>query len=131
MSARVSHTIAIRFRDIDSYGHVNNAVYLNYFEQCRMAWFRERIGKAWDWKKDGIILVKNEVEYLHPVKLSDTLVGEAWVEHVGNTSFVMAYELSVGEQREQVTRGRSTIVCFDFQTNCKQAVPEVWRQAMG
>ena len=28
-------TIAIRWRDMDNYGHVNNAVYLNYLEECR------------------------------------------------------------------------------------------------
>ncbi len=28
-------TIGIRWRDMDAYGHVNNAVYLNYLEECR------------------------------------------------------------------------------------------------
>jgi acyl-CoA thioester hydrolase len=27
--------LRIRWRDMDNYGHVNNAVYLNYLEECR------------------------------------------------------------------------------------------------
>jgi len=36
--------IRIRWRDIDAYGHVNNAVYLNYLEECRDAWVEEILG---------------------------------------------------------------------------------------
>ena len=35
----------IRFRDIDAMGHVNNAVFLSYFEQARIHFFRQLVGK--------------------------------------------------------------------------------------
>ena len=43
--------IAIRWRDMDAYGHVNNAVYLNYLEECRDAWAQSVLGgvaDTWD-----------------------------------------------------------------------------------
>jgi acyl-CoA thioester hydrolase len=44
--------IEIRWRDVDAYGHVNNAVYLNYLEEARDAWVQEVLGTAsgstWD-----------------------------------------------------------------------------------
>ena len=40
--------IKIRWRDMDAYGHVNNAVYLNYLEECRDAWVNEVLGKVAD-----------------------------------------------------------------------------------
>lgn len=36
--------IPIRWRDMDAYGHVNNAVYLNYLEECRDAWVEQVLG---------------------------------------------------------------------------------------
>lgn len=39
-------TIRIRWRDMDAYGHVNNAVYLTYLEECRDAWSQELLGPA-------------------------------------------------------------------------------------
>jgi acyl-CoA thioester hydrolase len=40
--------IQIRWRDMDAYGHVNNAVYLNYLEQARDAWVQEVLGPVTD-----------------------------------------------------------------------------------
>jgi acyl-CoA thioester hydrolase len=43
--------IAIRWRDMDAYGHVNNAVYLTYLEECRDAWAQSVLGSVsntWD-----------------------------------------------------------------------------------
>ena len=43
--------IGIRWRDMDAYGHVNNAVYLTYLEECRDAWAQSVLGQVsntWD-----------------------------------------------------------------------------------
>ena len=43
--------IQLRWRDMDAYGHVNNAVYLNYLEDCRDEWVQKtlgRVGDTWD-----------------------------------------------------------------------------------
>jgi acyl-CoA thioester hydrolase len=67
--------IPIRWRDMDAYGHVNNAVYLNYLEECRDAWAQSVLGgvaDTWDFvlahvgidyrnqltQEDGEILVR-------------------------------------------------------------------------
>jgi len=44
-------SIRIRWRDMDAYGHVNNAVYLTYLEECRDAWLQSLLGSedaGWD-----------------------------------------------------------------------------------
>ena len=40
--------IPIRWSDMDAYGHVNNAVYLNYLEEVRDAWANEVLGEVVD-----------------------------------------------------------------------------------
>jgi acyl-CoA thioester hydrolase len=59
--------IQVRFSDIDVMGHVNNAVYLSYFEMTRVHYFRELLGLEWDWKSHGILLVRNEIDYIKPI----------------------------------------------------------------
>lgn len=44
----LERTIAIRWRDMDAYGHVNNAVYLTYLEEARDAWVQEMLGTVTD-----------------------------------------------------------------------------------
>lgn len=44
MRAIFSHRLDVRFRDCDPMGHVNNAVYLTYLEQARLALWRSLWG---------------------------------------------------------------------------------------
>lgn len=104
--------IQVRFRDCDMMGHINNAVYLSYFEQARMHYFEQLIGADWDYKKDGILLVRNEVEYLKPILLHDVPEILVYLEAIGEKSFTLGYEVKVdGELR---SKGLSKLVCFDF-----------------
>jgi len=48
--------IPIRFADIDAFGHVNNAIYLTYFEIARSAYWEEVI--KWDWEKVDLAISK-------------------------------------------------------------------------
>ena len=58
--------LQIRFADIDSMGHVNNAVYLSYFEYTRLHYFKALLPANWDWVSNGIILAQTEVSFLNP-----------------------------------------------------------------
>lgn len=106
--------IQVRFRDCDMMGHVNNAVYLSYFEQARMHYFEELIGADWDYKKDGILLVKNEVEYLKPILLHDLPEIIVYLVEIGEKSFTLGYDVHVND--EVRSRGVSKLVCFDFKS---------------
>jgi acyl-CoA thioester hydrolase len=44
--APVLERIAIRYKDLDPYGHVNNAVYLEFFEEIHLAYWRALAGIA-------------------------------------------------------------------------------------
>ena len=124
--------LQIRFADLDMAHHVHNGVYLSYFEQARMDFLRQVIGKDNDWKKRGLILARNEVDYRQPVHLSDAVEVETWCSNVGTKSFDLSYALFVkdGEGRKLCTQGRSVMVCFDYHANASVAVPERWRQAL-
>lgn len=125
------HKIEVRFADLDVMGHVNNAIFLNYFEQGRMSFFRQRIGDSWDWNKYGIIVARNEIDYLTPVLLHDEVYVTAEYGTFGNKSFQMSmlvYKLEDG-QKVGCARGLVTVVCFDYQQKKTIPVPEAWRKA--
>lgn len=118
-------TVEIRFADIDAMGHVNNAVYFSYFEQARMAYFKERVARIWDWNEDGIIVARNEIDYVFPVLLNDRMVIRLWVNHVGNKSFSVCYRVVVGERL--CATGKSVLVCFNHKNKATQVLPEAWK----
>lgn len=112
--------IHVRFADCDMMGHVNNAVYLSYFEQARMHYFAQMVDENWDWKKNGIILVKNEVTYLKPILLHDEPLVCMQLKVIGRSSFTLVYVVKVKEVT--VATGESKLVCFDFSSQQPVAV---------
>jgi YbgC/YbaW family acyl-CoA thioester hydrolase len=72
-----SYPLTVRGYELDSYGHVNNSVYLNYLEQARWELFRET-GLLKNLQDSGLMLVVIDVHirYLREVCLFDELVVE-------------------------------------------------------
>ncbi len=60
------HRERIRWRDVDAYGHVNNAVYLNYLEECRDRWVSNVLGSAF-----GFVVVRVAIDYRSELSLED------------------------------------------------------------
>ncbi len=120
--------IQIRFSDIDLMGHVNNSIYLNYFESGRMHYLVSLLGIDWDWRKNGIILKTNEIEYFKPVFLGENPIVKVYLDFIGTKSFTLAYELTVND--EVKTTGKSVLVSFDFKENITKELDEKFRLAL-
>ncbi len=59
-------TIPIRWRDVDNYGHVNNAVYLTYLEEARDRWVRDTLGADVDF-----VIVRVAIDYRRELSQDD------------------------------------------------------------
>ena len=64
--------IEIRWRDMDDFGHVNNAVYLTYFESARMAWWMHLTHRT-DLRRMDMILARAEVDFRSPAAYAEVL----------------------------------------------------------
>jgi len=120
--------IQVRFSDLDVMGHVNNAIYLSYFEYARVYYFGLLLGKEWDWKTAGVLLVKNEVEYFIPILLTDTPEITIGLESIGTKSFCLNYEVKVNGK--VTTTGKSTLVCFDSRKHTSIEIPERMKEVL-
>lgn len=123
------YPIHIRFNDLDSYGIVNNAVYITYFEEGRKLWFQEHVGAEWDWERHGILLARHEVDYLLPLTLVDEAEIQLGIGNVRNKSFEVSYVIfkRSGSNWVECTRGKSVVVCYDYENRKTMAVPAGWR----
>ena len=125
--APVLKRIAIRYKDLDPYGHVNNAVYLEFFEEIRIAYWRtlaSLVGienlEAGDVPGARYVIAETTVRYRAPILLDDVLHGAASIPTVGNRSYAMDFELRTGESFERgtlVAEGFAAQVFFDPKTD--------------
>ncbi len=127
-----SFPIHIRFNDIDVIGHVNNAIYISYFEEARKDFFSELIDTKWDWSSEGTLLARNEIDYKAPIHLEDEARIEIWVSRIGNKSFDVNYRIIKNDNGNWIecTTGKSVVVCFNYKENKTIEIPEKWRAAL-
>jgi acyl-CoA thioester hydrolase len=104
----------LRWADMDSLGHVNNVVYVDYLQEARVDMLSlhpshtgaRRLG-------EGVVVVRHEVEFLHPLVFRPHPVRiETWVEKVGAGSFTLRYEIVDG--RVVCCRASTVLAPFVF-----------------
>lgn len=123
-------SISIRFRDIDAFGHVNNAVFLTYFEIARSAYWREII--HWDWNEVGIIVAKAEIDYLSPVLLTDILSAYVKTSRIGTSSFDIEYALvrETNGEEEICATGKTVCVTYNYLKKSSTPIPQTYKTRM-
>jgi acyl-CoA thioester hydrolase len=118
------HHEQVRFRDVDSVGHVNNAVYLTYLEEARIAF----VSQAKDEDPLGMVVARIEIDFRSPAELGETIEVSVVPGRVGNTSFTLHHEVRAGDRL--IAEASTVLVAYDYEKEEPRAVPEAWRKLM-
>lgn len=113
----------VRFRDVDSMGHVNNAVFLTYLEDARIAYllpFGAEVG--------NMILARVEIDFRAPLQVGDEIEIGVRPAGVGTKSFELEYEIRSGTA--VAAEAKTVIVSYDYESGTSVEVPESWREAL-
>ena len=117
-------TRPIAWGEMDAFGHLNNVHYFRYIEDARIAFL-----EAVDFFQYPLysVVLKNECIYKQPVVYPDTLTTQAFVTHVGNTSFSMHYEIYSQAQNRSIATAQSVIVLVCKESFEKREIPEAMK----
>ena len=108
------YELKTRWKDIDSFGHVNNAIFLTYIEDARIMYF-----KRWNVteKKRSLIVASIKIDYLRQiVHPSDLIVGQK-ISRIGNSSFDIQSAIFLHNDPKPAANSVVSCVCFDYQQN--------------
>ncbi len=113
------------FRDIDVLGHINNAVYVTWFEAARTAYIMELC--ALKRLEDlPVILAETTIRYIAQGEFGETVVIGTGVSRWGTKSFDLAYGISTTTGRVLAT-GRSVQVYYDYESRKTVPIPQQFR----
>jgi len=112
------HNINTRWKDMDSFGHINNAVYLTYIEDARSTFF-----KRWNLKsqKKSLVVASLKIDYFAQVKHPSKLVIGAKITRIGNSSFDIQSAIFIDGYNKPSALSLVTCVCYDYENG--QSVP--------
>lgn len=120
----VTIELPVQWGDLDSFGHVNNVIYLRWFESARIAYF-ERCGVLAGMPEVGPIQARQEIDYRLPLRYPDRLLVSTTVTRLGNTSFNMALRLrSQAHDRAIAAEGVAVMVMVDYRTGHKVSLSD-------
>ncbi len=106
-------TFSVRWGEMDALGHVNNAQYLRYFEESRVAWTAS-LGVFLHAQGESMILLKAAVTYKKPVTYPCDVRVDLFAGDVGRTSFNLLNTLTIVGDTAPAAIGEFVIVWFDY-----------------
>lgn len=121
-------TIDVRFRDLDAFGHVNNAVYLTYFEIARTSYFNAVHGRRLGVEDFGVVVAEAHCRYRSPAYLDERLVVEVATVTLRSRSFELAYRITDQADGRLVAEGRTVQVAFDHKARRTTTFPLAFRR---
>jgi acyl-CoA thioester hydrolase len=116
----------VAFRDLDVFGHVNNAVYLTYIENARIGYARQVLGIE---SLEGLLLIvaSVKVDFRSRANLGETLEIGSRTTRVGKKSFDLEHEIRSQDGR-LVAEVSTTLVAFDYDADTTMPIPPDWRE---
>lgn len=124
--------IPIRWGDMDAMGHVNNTVYLRYFETVRVQWLDTLGAPVRPEAGQGVVIVNAFVNFLRQVSYPGTLRAELYVANPGRSSFE-TYLTLVRTDAPDLTcaEGGAKTVWTDYAAQQSRPLPDWLRSHLG
>ncbi|WP_407470705.1 acyl-CoA thioesterase [Xanthomonas campestris] len=121
--------ISVRWRDMDSMGHVNNAKYISYLEEARVRWMLGVEGVAMT-DRIAPVVAATDVNYKRPLVWPNDILVELFVERLGSSSVTIGHRI-LDQKDEGVlySDGNVVVVWIDTQTGKSASLPDAVRAA--
>jgi acyl-CoA thioester hydrolase len=124
-------SVQVRFRDIDAFGHVNNAVFFTFVELARIRYLLDVIQPPTRFDRLPLILARVELDFRSPIQFGEEVIVETRVERIGRTSFAMRHRMTAGPDARLAGDVQTVLVAYDYGTARPIPVPEEWRAKIG
>jgi acyl-CoA thioester hydrolase len=119
--------VEIRWSDVDGYGHVNNAVYSTYLEECRDEWLDGALGDpdaSWDF-----VVARVAIDFRRELKLEDDVVlVRCALARIGTASVTTSETILAGG--EVAAEAEAVLVARNRQRDASRPLTAAEREAL-
>ena len=119
--------IALRWRDLDAFNHVNNSNFMTYLEETRIRWF-DTLGEAWVTDTMAPLLAAVQMNYRMPIPYPSSVVVELFADRVGNSSVTLGHHIGSEDGTVLHADGHVVMVWIDRATGRPTALPDAVRR---
>ena len=116
--------IPIYISHINYGNHLDNAALLTLVSEARMRFFKHLGFSEGDIEGVGIIVADAAIQYRAEAFYGETLVFDMTVSDVGRVGCDLLYRVTKQESQQEVARGKTVIVFFDYAAREPAPIPE-------
>jgi len=123
--------VDVAWGEMDSYAHVNNAVYFRYFENARIVYL-DRIGWLASKLKSGLgpILASTSARFRKPVSYPDRLLVGTRTTDIQPDRITIEHRVVSTKLNAVACEGQGVVVSYDYNANAKAPIPDTVRKAI-
>ena len=125
-NARFRHTVAVRFRDLDSMGHAHHTLPLVYLEEARARYWREVAGRG---EVIDYVMASVTVRFHERIRWPGTVDVALRTTRIGSKSFDMEFGI-IGAGGTLLASGVTTQVMYDYSAERSMPMPQDVRTAI-
>ena len=119
-------SVKVRFSDLDAMGHVNNASYLSYLEEARLAYYNHVLKMDTDNLDFNAVIARIEIDYIDQIRLGDNVEVYTRTAKIGNKSSDVEHLIVVasGGDKKIAAKALTKLVSFDYRKNISVPVSQ-------
>jgi len=126
------HVERVRFGDLDANRHLNNVVFLRYYETARITYMRHLLPSMQPTQPEqsafGAIFAECRINYRAPVRYDEQVAIECWITDVQRSSFRIPFRMHVEDRL--VAEGHGVLVGFDYAAQQAARLPDDVRRRL-
>jgi acyl-CoA thioester hydrolase len=126
------HTERVRFGDLDAMRHLNNVVFLRYFETARIAYIRSLLPthdpSHPESERFGLIFAECHINYRSPVYFDEEVAVECSIGEVRRSAFQVKFSMRVADR--VAAEGYGWLVGFDYSSDKSAPLPEGFKKVL-
>jgi acyl-CoA thioester hydrolase len=120
--------IALRWRDLDAFNHVNNSNFMTYLEEARIRWF-ESLGEQWVTDAMAPLLAAVQMNYRVPIPYPAEVIVELFADRVGNSSVTIGHAIASADGATLYADGHVVMVWVERASGRPTPLPDAVRRA--
>lgn len=123
--------INVHWGDQDALGHVNNVMFIRYFESARVHMMNAcGVWKEFEKAQVFVVLAKIECIFLNSIHYPETVIAQCGLVSVGNSSIVVEHQIRIKSSGKLVASGQGIMVCADPVAQKSIKIPDHLKQLM-
>lgn len=124
------HTpLQVRFNDVDVLGHVNNTVYMAFYDTGKARFFEQVHEEVIEWNKVETVIANVDCAFISPIYFNDRISVYTRCEGIYDRSFKLLQVIASDDGKVR-SACETVMVCFDPEKKESMPMPDHWRRAL-